>query len=139
MVTGVSVLRFRVSSFLSLGFFFSLLPSGSCLLTPVSCPLFVSITNVGRRPVMVKGWGAIKKNHAPGKRGIFIVPIGLPRMLKEGEYHNEWTPELSFISDDLEKIYVWDSVGREWKISRKNFKYLLATAREGASPETRKS
>ena len=101
--------------------------------------VFVTITNIGRRPVVVKGCGGRKKKHVPGKRGIFIVSIGLPRTLKEGEYHNEWTPDLSFINDDLEKIHVWDSAGREWKISRKNLRYLLKTGKEGASPKTRNS
>ena len=95
--------------------------------------LVVTITNVGRRPVLVKGWGGMKKRHVKGKRGILIVPRGLPRMLEEGEYHLEFTEDLSMLSSDIQKIYVWDSAGREWKVSRKNLKRLLAEATQSGS------
>ena len=87
--------------------------------------LFITITNIGRRPVMVKGWGGRKKKSIEGKRGLFIIPRGLPCMLKEGEYHTEYSDDLSIISPELEGLHVWDSHGNEWKVSRKNFKRLL--------------
>jgi hypothetical protein len=87
--------------------------------------LVITITNIGRRPVLVKSWGGMKKKNVKGARGIFITSRGLPRMLKEGEYHMEFTEDLSIIFPELEKIHVWDSTGKEWKISKKNLKCLF--------------
>ena len=87
--------------------------------------LVITITNIGRRPILVKGWGGMKKKAVKGARGIFIVPQGLPRMLKEGEYHTEFTEDLTILSPELEKIYVWDSTGKYWKVSRKNLRRLF--------------
>ena len=88
--------------------------------------LFITIVNIGRRPVLVKGWGGMEKKSVNEKCGLFITPRGLPRMLKEGEYHMEYTHNISkILTPALEKICVWDSVGREWKVSRKNLKRLF--------------
>ncbi|HAB52263.1 MAG TPA: hypothetical protein DCE80_08860 [Ignavibacteriales bacterium] len=65
--------------------------------------LLITITNIGRRPVLVNGWGAIKKEKTKDLIGIFITPHGLPRMLREGEYHTEYTDDLSTLSQDLKK------------------------------------
>jgi len=94
--------------------------------------LVVTITNIGRRPVLVKSWGGMekKKKDAKNARGIFIVPQGLPRMLKEGEYHTEFTDDLTILSPELEKICVWDSTGKHWKVSRKNLKRLFKGVKE---------
>ena len=44
--------------------------------------LVITITNIGRRPVLVKGWGGMKKKNVKGARGMYIIPHGLPRMLR---------------------------------------------------------
>ena len=100
------------------------------IVNKISHPIFknsliITITNIGRRPVLVKGWGGEEKKNVKGKRGIFIVPQGLPRMLKEGEYHTEFTEDLTILSLELKKLYVWDSTGKYWKVSRKNLKRLF--------------
>ena len=43
--------------------------------------LALTITNIGRRHVLVKGWGAMKKKNVKGAHGLYIIPRGLPRML----------------------------------------------------------
>lgn len=54
-----------------------------------------------------------------------IVEVGgLPRMLGESDYHIEWTPELKILDDDTERIYAWDSSGKEWALSRKQMRRL---------------
>jgi len=78
----------------------------------------------------------MKKKSVKGARGIFIAPRGLPRMLKEGEYHMEFTVDLSILSPELQKIYVWDSAGKEWKVSRKNLKRLFRDAERVTSPNS---
>jgi len=98
--------------------------------------LVITITNIGCRPVLVKGWGGMKKKSTKGARGLFIVPRDLPRMLKEGEYHIEFTEDLSILSPELEKIYVWDSTGKEWRVTRKNLKRLFKDVEKVTSPNS---
>ena len=93
--------------------------------------LVVTITNIGRRPLLVKGWGWEEKKKEKGKRkgGVFI-PHGLPRMLREGEYHIELTEDLSVLSSDLKKIYVWDSTGKNCNVSRKDMRRLIESKKK---------
>jgi hypothetical protein len=36
-----------------------------------------------------------------------------------------YAEDLSIISPELEKIHVWDSTGKEWKVSKKSLKSLF--------------
>jgi len=87
--------------------------------------LIITVTNIGRRPLVVKSWGWMKKKGKEGNRRITFGALHLPRMLNEGEYHTETTAPLSTLSSDIENIFVQDSVGREWEAKRKNLKRLL--------------
>jgi hypothetical protein len=99
--------------------------------------LVITVTNVGKRPLLVKGWGGMKRKGASEPRGILIVPRGLPRMLKESEYHIEWTPDLTVLDEDTERIYAWDSSGKEWALTRKQMKRLRQERSElGKSPQS---
>lgn len=98
--------------------------------------LIITITNIGRRPLLIKTLGGMKKKSVKGPRGLFIVPRGLPRILKEGEYHIEFA-NLSILSPELEKISVWDSTGKEWKVSRKNLKRLFKDVKKATSANSR--
>jgi hypothetical protein len=97
--------------------------------------LFVVMTvvNVGRRPVMWQGWGGkYRKREADGS-GFTIIPQYLPKMLQEGEVHNELTAledDLSPVSDNVKTLYIWDVSGRPWAISNKQLKQLKQEARE---------
>ena len=51
-------------------------------------------------------------------------------MLKESEYHIEYTPELKILDEDIKRIYAWDSSGREWALSRKQLKGLREERRK---------
>jgi len=93
---------------------------------------YVTMTNVGRRPVFITGWGALrkKKKSEKGKPGIFITARNLPKMLKESEYNIEYTEDLTVFERNITRVQVWDSTGKKWKISRKNLKRLLKDASE---------
>ena len=87
--------------------------------------LVITMINVGRRPVTVKGWGGMKRRDAKGLPGLVVTPRGLPRVLKEGEDHMEFTDDLSILSPEIRKIYVWDAaaglivrVCTEWERGR---------------------
>jgi ABC-type antimicrobial peptide transport system permease subunit len=94
--------------------------------------LVISITNVGRRPVLVKGWGGMLKNN----QGFFVPSRKLPQMLKEGEYLLDYTSDLSILSQNLKTIYVWDSADKKWAVSRKNLKQLFKNAERVTSANT---
>ena len=61
--------------------------------------LFLTITNIGRRPV-------------------------IPKALKEGEYAVEHTDDLSLLADDAKKIFAWDTTGKKWSLSRRELRKL---------------
>ena len=101
----------------------------------VSEKLFVimSVVNVGRRPVMWQGWGGKYYRREAEDTGFFIVGQNLPKMLQEGESHDEFT-ELEAnrkpASDNVKRLYIWDPSGKEWALSRKQLKQLRKEARE---------
>ncbi len=93
---------------------------------------YVSMTNIGRRPVFVTGWGTDlkKEKEEKGKRAVFIKARNLPKLLKDGEAHMEYIDNLSIFSRKIKNVKIWDSTGKSWKISRKNLKLLLKNAKE---------
>jgi len=93
--------------------------------------LVITITNIGRRPLLVQGWGGEEKKKAKGKkRYIYIIPYGLPRMLKEGESWVERTEDLSILSSNLKRICVWDSTGKYLNVRRKDMRRLIESKKK---------
>ncbi|HEY2461251.1 MAG TPA: hypothetical protein VGI16_10590 [Candidatus Acidoferrum sp.] len=84
--------------------------------------LFVvmNAVNARRRPIRLQGWGGIYKNPVERKTGFVIIPRGLPRTINEGDTHSEYT-ELEAncypANDTVKRFQIWDSTGRNWKIS----------------------
>jgi len=93
---------------------------------------YLTMTNISRRPLYITGWGVYRKRREGkrGKKGLCIPSPDLPKMLKEGDYNIVYTEDLSIFSYKLIRVHVWDSIGKKWKISRKNFRQLLKTAEE---------
>ncbi len=96
--------------------------------------LFFSVTNVGRRPIMVTHVGG-----STTTKPFFILPQNLPRMLQPGEYLVEQTFELERLNDELRSLWVTDSLGREYKAPAKLLRKLITQAKkllqEGAQPK----
>jgi len=88
---------------------------------------YISMTNIGRRPVFVTGWGVDLKER---NRSVFIVARNLPMLLKDGENNLEYTDDLSIFNRNIKAVKVWDSTNKKWKISKKNLKLLLKNAQE---------
>jgi hypothetical protein len=97
----------------------------------------MSVVNVGRRPVVWQGWGG--KYHKPvdtvrGRRsGFSIVGRELPKMLAEAQSHSEFTElqaDVRPASEDVKSLFMWDSSGKYWKLSRKELRKLKKEARE---------
>ena len=91
--------------------------------------LFITITNVGKRPILIKSW-CLKRKGDGQKPYLFVVTRGLPRMLPEGEYHMEWTHETQQLTSDVTGMFVVDSAGRRWKVPRKQVRQVISEAKE---------
>ena len=93
---------------------------------------YVVITNIGRRPIFICRYGAFlkKKKGEKGKPAAMVIARDLPKMLKEGENHIEYTDDLSLFSRTIKDIHVGDSTGKNWKASRKNLRRLLRDAKD---------
>lgn len=84
------------------------------------------ITNIGRRPIYITGiYGIDSRN-----KGIFIVPRGLPKMLKESENHFEFSDDFSIFDKDIKEIYVLDSTKKKWKLKKKALKKFIKEGKE---------
>jgi len=92
--------------------------------------LVANVTNIGRRPVKWMGWGGEWiKPEATG--GAFIIqPRALPTVLKESESCSEYTDDLKAASDNVRKLFVYDSTGKNWYISRRALRKLKEERRK---------
>jgi hypothetical protein len=95
----------------------------------------VEVTNIGRRPVCIDGFGGKyrrSQQQTPSKKsGFVIVPRALPKMLNEGQSHTEIADEpLKVLGDDVRAIMAWDSTGKNWYLSRKQLRSLREEAKK---------
>lgn len=89
--------------------------------------LCISMTNVGRRPLVVQGiGGAFRETTCYGTKGFMVMPRYLPKTLNPGEYHDEIYHEFDFVKPDLRTLYAYDTTGKRWHVKTKNVKELLA-------------
>jgi hypothetical protein len=95
--------------------------------------VLIKITNAGRRPVMLQGWGGEWKIPENGKNKFVVISQGLPRMLKGHESHQEFTPDLSVVSPNIKALFVWDSTGKNWHVSNKKLQETVEQARQHVS------
>jgi hypothetical protein len=101
--------------------------------------LILTITNVGRRPVFVTGWGGWYKNTSDrGRAGqaFVIMTQHIPKMLNEGEYVIEMAENYeSALAEDVKAIAVWDSSDRKWYLSKKQMRGLRKQLTEKKAKE----
>jgi len=98
--------------------------------------LFLTITNVGRRPVVVQGWAIQADRRITGNDNFLYKLTVLPKALKEGEYAVERTSDLLLLVNGAKKIYAWDSAGKKWALPRHKFRRLQQEIRSGQSAGT---
>ena len=92
--------------------------------------LIIIITNIGKRPVWIKGLYGDENYDGAKLKGYIFGTRGLPRILKESEYHTEfldWNPEKL---RGIKEISVRDSRGKDWKMCKKNFKQIMKEVSE---------
>jgi|SRR5579859_875265 len=95
----------------------------------------VSVVNVGRRPLRWKGLGGTYRHEVNGRKGFLVSARYLPKNLQEQEQHDEFFDFQPPFDQELAKgrvkrIYIWDVAGREWSVSRRNLKKLVADAKK---------
>ena len=86
----------------------------------------VSISNVGERPIRIKGiaYEGYKWFWPPWRKsGFVIVPKQLPIYLKDGEDHQELFPYKPkdfqrLLDNNIQVLYAYDSSGREHRMER---------------------
>ena len=93
----------------------------------------VKMTNVGRRPVLLQGWGGEWKIPERGKDNFAVISQGLPKMLNGHESHQEFTSDLSVVSPNIKALFVLDSSGRNWYVSNKELRQIVGQARRHLS------
>jgi hypothetical protein len=86
--------------------------------------LVANVTNVGRRPVKWMGWGGRWHKKEPGGRAFIIQPISLPIMLNEGDSCSEFTGDLKAAGSNVKELFVYDSTGKNWYLSRRALRKL---------------
>ena len=106
---------------------------------PEKLVFYVVMTNEGRRPIVVSTHGIIPKKRKGEKGEIrtLVRAKGLPKTLKEGDFHIELTETLDFGGREIIGVYALDSTGKEWKANRRNLKILKENLLEAgkAHPE----
>jgi len=86
------------------------------------------VVNTGRRTIHVTGAGVVRSKWGRGPVAMATdVPAGLPAVLDEGKSVRLWVE--SWIRDpQVNGIVVRDSLGRDWRISRRFLKKFLRTS-----------
>jgi hypothetical protein len=92
--------------------------------------LVVNVSNIGRRPVKWMGWGGKWHKREPTGGAFIIQPVALPAILKEGDSSSEFTPELKAASANVKQLFIYDSTGKNWYLSRRALKKLKQECRE---------
>jgi hypothetical protein len=90
----------------------------------------VKMTNAGRSPVLLQGWGGEWKIPENGKDKFVVISQGLSRMLNGHESHQEFTPDLLVVSSNIKALYAWDSSGKNWYVSNKELREAGEQARK---------
>lgn len=77
----------------------------------------ISVTNIGRRPVQLMGWGGSYGKPVKGRKYFTVIPHALPRMLAEGQSHDEYTDELRPADENVKRLLIRDATGENWYLS----------------------
>jgi hypothetical protein len=107
---------------------FSLFPPNE--IAGADAQVLIKITNAGRRPVTLHGWGGEWKTPENGKSKFTVISQGLPRVVEGHQSHREFTPDLSVISPNIKTLFVWDSSGNYWYVSPKELRHAVEQARQ---------
>jgi hypothetical protein len=85
--------------------------------------LTIRVTNIGSKPILVQGIAIQRKKGSAPSHHFFPCPI--PKMLACGDFFSQVLDRTGWLPLATEKVYVWDSGGRRWNMTRKEFRRLL--------------
>lgn len=69
-------------------------------------------------------------NPVNGRDTFNVIPTQLPKMLGEGETHNDLTALKLMDTDNVRRLYARDGSDKDWYVSRHDIKKLKADARK---------
>ena len=84
------------------------------------------MTNVGSRPVMVTNVGG----RTSKTRGFIVNDDQIPKMLAAGEFPVTFMREFENLKNGATELAAYDSVGRVYKVNRKDIREINALAKE---------
>lgn len=85
--------------------------------------LAVRVTNVGSKAVLVQGIAIRRKKGFEPRHHFF--PCQVPKMLAPGDSLLQVLDRTGWLPLATEKVYAWDSSGRHWRMTRREFRNLL--------------
>jgi hypothetical protein len=98
------------------------------LVNDTSPSFFLTITNTGRRPVLVEGW-AIRADRKKLDMTIFCTSqLRFQNCSTEGEYAIERTDDTQLLANGAKSIYAWDTAGKHWSLPLRQFRRLKKEA-----------
>lgn len=87
----------------------------------------ITFTNIGSRPIWLTKWESVIRHEPNNLLRVSSIKQTLPKVLSEGEYVSDYSPNLSnFANDRVEYIHAIDSKGRSWKLPAKTLRRLKA-------------
>ncbi|PYU68643.1 MAG: hypothetical protein DMG52_30935 [Acidobacteria bacterium] len=95
----------------------------------------MSVVNVGRRPIVWKGWGGKYRKRTNGTQfGILDTAIKnhLPKRLQEGDEHSVCIEFEDGFFENVKSFFMWDASGKKRKLSWWQLRKLRAEARKAA-------
>jgi len=91
--------------------------------------LLYTVTNAGRRPIVVMEIGATIKNKGMVRTNVSLDTSGVPRMLKPGEFIKGEYDDLWVITEGLVSLWALDSLGRYYREKRSSVRRLVSVKR----------
>ena len=105
--------------------------------SPGTPRIIVDVTNVGKQAIVITNLAGRYRKLIEGSVLFRVVnPKSLPKKLESGETVKLNIPGLDQLDSNLHYIYVTDSTGKEWKLSRANLRKLLKSKRAHEAKDT---
>lgn len=88
-----------------------------------------SITNTGRRNIVVEKISGEYNVPAPDRRGFFFTARGLPKLLEPYHTHSEFSSDQRLVREltegKISAVYAMDTKGKKWFVPDKKLKQLV--------------
>lgn len=92
--------------------------------------ILFTITNVGRRNVVIEKLNGDYKTKSDSRTGFFFTARELPKLLEPYSTHSEWSGDEQLIkemtSGEVENVYAIDTAGKKWFVPKKKIERVRA-------------